>query len=76
MGASAKILDAKYGNTPYILLACSLKNTGLSYWKVRIVVIKLAIILLTETKKIVEKVSIAAVKMTLFLLAVHSGVAF
>jgi hypothetical protein len=36
-GSSAIVFAMKYAGTPYILLACSLKKTGLSYEKVLIV---------------------------------------
>jgi hypothetical protein len=35
-GMSIIFLAIKYGSTEYILLACSLKKTGLSYWKTMI----------------------------------------
>jgi len=53
-------LAKKYGLTPYILLACSLRNTGLSYWNTNRVLNRFIINMLVDRKKNAPNISIAA----------------
>lgn len=50
-GVSMIIFEVKYGPTSYILLACSLRNTGRSRWNTRIVFIRLPMKRLVAVKK-------------------------